>query len=65
MPHPTTAKIGLAIGAVMVGLGLFVALRLPMTGGRTLTGKLWLDLAFALFFLVRGGLYFSRFRKGT
>ena len=27
------------------------------------TGKLWLDLAFALFFCVRGGLYFSRFRR--
>ena len=63
MASPTTAKIGLAIGTVMIGLGLFVAVRLAATGGRTLTGKLWLDLAFALFFVVRGAMYFSRFRR--
>ena len=63
MASPTTAKIGLAIGTVMIGLGLFVAVRLAATGGRPLTGKLWLDLAFALFFVVRGTMYFSRFRR--
>jgi hypothetical protein len=47
----------------MVGLGLFVLLRLLATGGEPLTARLWLDLAFALFFLVRGGLYLSNLRR--
>jgi hypothetical protein len=62
VPRDATTNVGFTIGAVMIGLGLFIALRLPLTG-RSLTGKLWLDLAFAFFFVVRGALQIARFRK--
>lgn len=55
--------IGLALGAVMVGLGLFIALRLIATGGRPLSPSLWLDVVFALFFLLRGGMHFRALRR--
>jgi hypothetical protein len=51
------------LGTLMVGLGLFIALRLMATAGRPLTGRLWLDAAFALFFLARGGMYFWGLRQ--
>ncbi len=57
MSPPPRTYFGLALGALMVGLGLYVVLRLMATAGRPLTGRLWLDVAFAVFFLVRGGLY--------
>jgi hypothetical protein len=63
MPIPTRNVVGLTLGTIMVGLGLFVLLRLLATGGEPLTARLWLDLAFALFFLVRGGLYLSNLRR--
>ena len=63
MPLPLRSLFGLTLGAVMVALGLFVVLRLMATAGEPLTGRLWLDLAFAFFFLVRGGLYLSSLRR--
>ena len=44
----------LVLGAIMIGIGLFVALRPVMSPGRPLTGQRTLDLIFALFFLLRG-----------
>ena len=44
----------LLLGLIMVGLGLFVAVRPLIAPGRPLTGQRWLDLVFALFFLARG-----------
>lgn len=44
----------LVLGAVMIGLALFIALRPLFLPGRPLTGQRWLDLAFAFFFFLRG-----------
>ena len=51
-----TSLIGLGIGAIMAALGVYIALRALMSGGTPLTGTLGLDLAFAVFFIARGGL---------
>jgi hypothetical protein len=58
-----SAGIGLGIGAVMAALGVFIAARLVVLGGAPLTGTWGLDLAFAVFFLVRGGLQYRRWRQ--
>ena len=44
----------LVLGLVMVGIGLFVALRPLFVPGRPVTGQRWLDMLFAVFFLLRG-----------
>jgi hypothetical protein len=55
--------IGVGIGGVMAALGVFIAVRLLAFGRAPLTGTGWLDLAFAAFFLVRGGLQYRRWRQ--
>jgi hypothetical protein len=64
---PTRAIVLLVLGALMVGLGAYVAGRL-LAGGAALTGNRWLDGAFALFFLLRGATNLAaarRMRGGT
>ena len=63
MPSPATARVRFGIGAVMVALGVYVGVRVLATGAPPLTGKIWLDLAFAFFFIVRGGLQYQRWRR--
>ncbi|MBC7895551.1 MAG: hypothetical protein H7066_09060 [Cytophagaceae bacterium] len=58
-PH---SPVGLAIGAVMAGLGVFIALRLLVLEREPLTGTPALDLAFAAFFVLRGALQYRRWR---
>lgn len=41
-------------GAIMFALGIFVALRPLWTNNGILTGTRWLDLAFAIVFMLRG-----------
>jgi hypothetical protein len=53
---PLRLKIGLVIGVVMFGLGAFLALR-PLWDPVPKTGSRFLDLTFAIFFLVKGALY--------
>jgi hypothetical protein len=55
--------IGVVIGGVMVALGAFIAVRLLAFRGVPLTGALGLDVAFAAFFLIRGGMQFRRWRQ--
>lgn len=55
--------LSLVLGLVMVGLGSFVALRPLWAGARPLTGQRFLDIAFALFFLLRGMLYLRSLRR--
>ena len=57
------ARVGLGIGAVMVGVGVYVAVRALVLGAPPLTGMVWLDLAFAFFFVVRGALQYRRWRQ--
>lgn len=52
----------LVLGWVMIGLGLFVALHPLWSHGRPVTTSIWLDMAFAAVFLVRGVMNL-RFRR--
>ncbi|MEO6444899.1 MAG: hypothetical protein ABIZ91_08140 [Gemmatimonadaceae bacterium] len=60
-----SARIGIAIGAVMVGLGAYIAARTLFMDGAPVTGQRWLDLAFAFFFIVRGAMQYARWRRGN
>ena len=48
--------VALVTGVVMIGLGAFIALRPLWAGPAPLAGSRWLDVAFAFFFLARGGM---------
>ncbi len=65
MTSPAAARIGLAIGAVMAGLGIYIIARVLVFGAPSLTGRVWLDVAFAFFFVVRGALQYRRWRQST
>jgi hypothetical protein len=47
----------------MIALGVFVAIRLVVRAGEPLTSSPGLDLAFAVFFAIRGAMSLSRWRK--
>ena len=55
MSAGTRRTVLTAIGVVMVALGLVLALRPLYRPGRPITTSPWLDVAFAAFFLFRGG----------
>jgi hypothetical protein len=59
---PLASSLGLGIGAIMAALGAYIALRVLALGETPLTGTLALDLAFAVFFIARGGLQYRRWR---
>jgi hypothetical protein len=46
--------IKLVLGVVMIVLGVVVASRPLWAPGRPLTGSVWMDMAFAALFLLRG-----------
>jgi uncharacterized membrane protein HdeD (DUF308 family) len=46
--------LGLVIGVILVGLGLFIAVRPLLTHNAVLTSARWLDLTFAVVFMLRG-----------
>jgi hypothetical protein len=54
-PSPLRS-VTLVLGLLMIALGLFLALRPLLAPGRPVTTSPWLDMAFALFFLVRGAM---------
>jgi hypothetical protein len=66
-PPPRPAPVGLAIGRMLSGLmlllGAFVLLRLLIRPGDPLTPSVALDIAFGLFFVGRGALYFWTVRR--
>jgi hypothetical protein len=51
-----SSAVKLLLGVAMFGIGLFVALRPLWTHNGVLTGARWLDLTFALVFMLRGFL---------
>jgi hypothetical protein len=55
--------IGAVISAIMIVLGVFVAARLLVRPHNPLTGTVLLDIAFAMFFIARGALYFWTMRQ--
>ena len=60
---PMKISAGAVISGIMFALGLFVALRLVVRPDDPLTGAVAVDIAFALFFLARGALYFWTMRR--
>ena len=58
----TRRWLSLVIGVVMVGLGSYIALH-PLWSRAPVTGNRWMDVAFAVFFLLRGGLYLRGLRR--
>lgn len=46
----------LVLGVVMIGLGLYVAVRPLFTNNSILTSARWLDLTFAFVFMLRGAV---------
>lgn len=54
--------VGLAIAAVMAMLGVYIGARSLLTEQPPLTGRTWLDLGFAFFFLARAALQYRRSR---
>lgn len=65
MPSPTSIRIGLAIGVVMIGIGLYIGARTLVGTAVPLTGTRWLDLAFSVFFILRGALQVQRWRRAA
>ena len=63
MTPPAGARVGLAIGAVMVALGVYITGRIVLAGLPPLTGTAWLDLAFGVFFVARGALAYGRWKR--
>lgn len=58
----TRRRAALVIGAVMVAIGLAVIVRLVIVRASA-TPSLWLDGAFALFFIARGALNIQSARR--
>ena len=55
--------IGGIISGVMIALGVFVLGRLLLRPDEPLTGQVMLDVAFGLFFIGRGAVYFWTVRR--
>jgi hypothetical protein len=60
---PVKIGVGAVISGIMFALGVFVAVRLLVRPGEPLTGSVAVDIAFALFFMARGALYFWTMRR--
>lgn len=58
-----SATAALLIGAIMIALGSYIGFRVAMPGASPLTGRRWLDVAFAFFFIARGALQVARWRR--
>lgn len=56
MALSTRHVIGLIIGVLMIGLAIFLLSRPLFPPGTPVTTARWLDVAFAAFFLLRGGM---------
>jgi fatty-acid desaturase len=63
MPLTLRTGVGLVLGVIMLGLGLFLALHPLWSHGRSITASRWLDMAFAAFFLIRGVMHLRRLRR--
>ena len=57
--------IGAIISGAMVVLGVFVLARLLLRPDQPITGTRVLDIAFGLFFIARGAIYFWTVRRRT
>ncbi len=48
--------VGIVLGAIMLAIGAYIAVRPLWTHNSTVTGGRWLDMAFAAVFMRRGVL---------
>ena len=64
-PERPRLTIGLIVSGVMIALGLFVLGRVLGRPDQPLTGTRVLDIAFGLFFVARGAIYFWTMRRRT
>ena len=62
-PPAPRLSVGAVIGSVMIALGIFVVGRLVVRPDEPLTGTPLLDIAFGLFFIARGAIYFWTLRR--
>jgi hypothetical protein len=46
--------VSIVLGAIMFGIGLYVAVHPLWAHGATVSGARWLDAAFAIVFMLRG-----------
>lgn len=65
MAIPARTYVTLILGAIMFALGVFLAARPLYAPGRPLTSSIWLDLVFALFFVLRGLMNIRAARRTT
>lgn len=63
MPSIATARVGLVIAALMIGIGLYLGVRAAFGVQGAVTGSRGLDVAFAVFFVARGALQVQRWRQ--
>ena len=60
LPFPTRyptrvrSRFLLALGAILIVIGGYLAVRPLIGAGAPITSSRWLDMAFAVFFLIRG-----------
>jgi uncharacterized membrane protein HdeD (DUF308 family) len=60
---PARAVLSFVLGVLMLGLGIFVALHPFWSHGASFTGARWLDVAFAVVFILRGFMNVSSARS--
>jgi uncharacterized membrane protein HdeD (DUF308 family) len=57
--------VTLVLGVIMFAIGLFVAIRPLWTHNAVLLGARWLDLAFAVVFMLRGVINVRTARRAS
>ncbi len=55
-PLSGRARFVFGLGVAMILLGVWIAIRPLIPPSRPITSERWLDVAFAAFFLIRGGM---------
>lgn len=65
MLRSARGSIALVLGVVMVALGAWLLVSAFLLRRGPVTSSVWLDLAFALFFILRGGMNLRSGRRHT
>jgi len=65
MLRSARGSIALVLGVIMVALGAWLLVSAFVLRRGPITSSVWLDLAFALFFILRGGMNLRSGRRHT
>ena len=65
MLRSARGRIALVLGVLMVALGAWLLASVLILGRPPVTSSRWLDVAFASFFILRGGMNLSSGRRAT